>query len=334
MSRTGIEAKPTWRSLPPVVQRATAEALGAEVTRAARVWGGYSPSPTFRLTLANGQRAFFKGCGPGDSAFLRDVLSMETRAYTELTRYISPWAPNLLGAIAVDGWQALLLEDVGPKTAPPWTPNLARQAMRAYAGFHAASLGADLPAWVPRFAAEDARVSWQDIAAATDDLRAVASLAGAGAADALAWLRRAKPTIARLLADAPNIPGPEALLHFDTRSDNLRQRDGRLRLFDWPAITVGPVELDVVAFAQTITVEGGPPPEHCLAWYASPLRAEVVDVTLAWIVAFFAMRATQPEIPGLPRLRRFQRQQLAVTLQWLAHRVALPDPAWAAALLA
>ena len=334
MSRSGIEAKPTWRSLPPAVQRATAEALGAEVTRAARVWGGYSPSPTFRLTLANGQRAFFKGCGPSDSAFLRDVLSMETRAYTELTRFISPWAPDLLGAFAVDGWQALLLEDVGPKTAPPWTPALVQRAMRAYADFHAVSLGANLPAWIPRFADEDAHITWQDIAAATDDLRSIAALAGARTSDALAWLRRAEPTISRLLADAAHIPAPEALLHFDTRSDNLRLRDGRLRLFDWPAIIVGPVELDVAAFAQTITVEGGPPPERCLAWYAGPLRPDALDVALAWMGAFFAMRATQPEIPGLPRLRRFQRQQLAVVLQWLARRVALPDPAWSAALLA
>ncbi|MDE3230663.1 MAG: hypothetical protein KGO05_12360, partial [Chloroflexota bacterium] len=175
MSRTGIEAKPTWRSLPVAVQQATEKALGAEITRAARIWGGYSPSPTFRLTLANGQRAFFKGCGPGDSAFLRDVLRTETRAYTELTRYLSPWAPDLLATFAVDGWQALLLEDVGPKTAPPWTPALARQVMRAYAEFHAASLGADLPTWVPRYTAQDAHVTWQDIATATDDLHAVAA---------------------------------------------------------------------------------------------------------------------------------------------------------------
>ena len=49
MSRTGIEAKPLWRSLPPEVRRRTAETLGAEIVRATRIWGGYSPSPTFRL---------------------------------------------------------------------------------------------------------------------------------------------------------------------------------------------------------------------------------------------------------------------------------------------
>jgi aminoglycoside phosphotransferase (APT) family kinase protein len=230
------------------------------------------------------------------------------------------------------GWHALLLEDVGPKTAPPWTHALTRQAMRAYAGFHQASLGADLPAWLPRFSAEDGRITWQSIAEQTDDLREVAALAGACADDALRWLRRAEPLFTRLLASAATIPGPHALLHFDTRSDNLRLQDGRLRLFDWPAVEVGAVEIDVVAFAQSITVEGGPAPEQSIAWYGAPLRPDAVDVALAWLIGFFALRGWQPEIPGLPRLRPFQRKQLATLLDWSARRFHLPTPIWTAAL--
>ncbi|HZC04892.1 MAG TPA: hypothetical protein VE338_04565 [Ktedonobacterales bacterium] len=332
MSRSGVEDKPTWRSLPPEVRRRVAGELGAEVARAARIWGGYGPSPTFRLTLANGQRAFFKGCGPGASAFLHDVMQTEERVYTELERYISPWAPRLLGAIHEGGWHALLLEDVGPKTAPPWSPTLAQRVMRAYAGFHQASLGADLPAWLPRFADDEARVTWRSVIEQTDDLREVANLAGSHADDALRWLRQAESLFTRLTADAAEIPGPSALLHFDTRSDNLRLQNGRLRLFDWPAVEVGPVEIDVVALAQSITVEGGPEPERLITWYGGELRPEVVDVALAWLTGFFALRAWQPEIPGLPRLRRFQRQQLATLLDWSARRFALPTPNWTAAL--
>ena len=332
MSRTGVEAKPTWQSLPPEVRRVAAQELGSEIIRASRIWGGYSPSPTFRLKLANGQRAFFKGCGAGASGFLREVIETEERVYTELSHLVSPWAPQLLGTVHADGWRALLLEDVGPKTAPPWTPALTRQVMRAYAGFHQSTLGADLPAWLPRFSQTDARMSWERIADESDGLRKVTALAGAQADDALRWLRDAWPLLARLTASAPVIPDPEALLHFDTRSDNLRLQRGQLRLFDWPAIEVGPVELDVVAFAQSITVEGGPEPEQCLAWYDGPLRADVVDVTLAWCVGFFASRAWLPEIPGLPRLRRFQRQQLAVLLDWSARRFHLPAPTWTQAL--
>jgi hypothetical protein len=332
MARTGIEAKPLWKSLPPAVRRRTAEALESEIVRAARVWGGYSPSPTFRLKLANGQSAFFKGCDANSTAFMRHVIATETRVYTEMSRFISPWAPQLLGTIHEGDWSALLLEDVGPTTAPPWTATLTRQTMQAYAGFHQASLGAKLPAWLPRFADEYARFTWQSIVEMTDDLRDVAALAGAHADDALRWLRQAEPLFTRLLASAPGLPDPVALLHFDTRSDNLRLQQGRLRLFDWPAVEVGPIEIDVVAFVQTITVEGGPAPEQSIAWYGGPLRPDAVDVALAWCVGFFAERVWQPEIPGLPRLRRFQRQQFATLLDWSARRFHLPTPTWTAAL--
>ena len=45
-------------------------------------------------------------------------------------------------------------------------------------------------------------------------------------------------------------PPPFALLHFDTRSDNVRIHGDRLRIFDWPFASAGPAELDVVALTQ------------------------------------------------------------------------------------
>lgn len=332
MSHTGVEAKPTWQSLPPDVRQRAAQTLGADITRASRVWGSYSPSPTFRLKLANGERAFFKGCGPDASEFLRDVVLVEERIYTELAHLLSPWAPELRGVFSTAGWRALLLEDLGPKTAPPWTPTLTRQVMRAYAQFHQATLGTEFPAWLPRFSQAETALTWQAIVEATKGLREVAALAGLHADEALRWLLHAEPLLAQLLASAPTIPGPAALLHFDTRSDNLRLQRGQLRLFDWPAIEVGPIEIDVLALAQSITVEGGPEPEQCVAWYGGALRPDVVDIALAWLTGFFMMRAWLPEIPGLPRLRRFQRQQLAVLLQWSARRFHLPTPGWSVAL--
>ncbi len=334
MSRTGVEAKPTWQSLPVEVRARVAQALGSEVVRAARVWGGYSPSPTFRLTLANGQRAFLKAIGPGATEFLRHVIEMEERVYTELGAFISPWAPRLLGVVHEAGWRALLLEDVGPKSTPPWTPTLTRQVMRGFADYHSATLDVTLPDWVPRFTETDAHVTWESIVEQTDGLAHVAALAGSQADEALRWFRQAEPLFSRLLKTAPTIPGPHALMHGDTRSDNLRVQNGQLRLFDWPMVMVGPAEVDLVAFVQSISVEDGPAPELCVEWYGASLRPDALDMALVWCVAFFAARAWQPPIEGLPRLRPFQRQQLAVLLDWSARRFHLPAPAWTAALWA
>ena len=334
MSRQGVEAKPPWRQVPAAVRREVESVAGARVTRGARIWGGYGPAPTFRLRLADGRGLFFKGIHTESTVFSRKAFDREWRVYQELGAFITPWAPQFYGAIAVDDWRALLLEDLGPKSAPPWTPALARDAAREFARFHSSTLGRDLPGWLRRFAESGASVSWERVEEETDGLRLVADLAGGRADEARAWLRMALPPLARGARDALRIPGPYALLHSDTRSDNLRVTQGRLRLFDWPAAESGYPEFDLAAFAQSVTAEGGPEPERIVSWYSERLhpRAEALDAVVAWLAAYFAHNAWRPDLPELPRLRRFQRQQLAVTLRWAARRLALPAPEWARAL--
>ena len=53
MSRTGVEAKPPWKRLPKTVRQQVDSALGAPVVQAVRIWGGYTPTPTYRLVVVN-----------------------------------------------------------------------------------------------------------------------------------------------------------------------------------------------------------------------------------------------------------------------------------------
>jgi thiamine kinase-like enzyme len=195
-------------------------------------------------------------------------------------------------------------------------------------------LGRDLPSWLPRPQHALPRVTWSRVAAESDDLRTIAAMAIGHEEAALDWLRAALPLFSRLADSAADISGPYALLHGDTRSDNLRFTRGRLALFDWPSAEVGRPELDLAAFAQSIAVEGGPDPDQFVAWYGERLAvdADALDAMIAWIAAFFADLAWRPDIPGLPRLRRFQRQQLAVVLAWAARCLRLPAPIWLPAL--
>jgi hypothetical protein len=172
------------------------------------------------------------------------------------------------------------------------------------------------------------------VAAESDDLRRVAALVRGHSEEALGWLQTTLPLWCQLADTAADLPGPYALLHGDTRSDNLRFTGGRLCLFDWPSAEVGRPEFDVVAFAQSVTVEGGVDPEQVVVWYGDrlALRPEALDAAVAWLAAFFADLAWRPDIPGLPRLRRFQRQQLAVVLEWGARRLHFPEPTWISAL--
>src|SRR5690349_16586051 len=93
MPRSSAEPKPTWQSLPLNIRQHVEERFGAKVIRAHRAWGGYGPTPTFRLTLAGGQRAFFKGTNATSNEFARAALVNEERAYLELAPLISPWTP-------------------------------------------------------------------------------------------------------------------------------------------------------------------------------------------------------------------------------------------------
>lgn len=324
-SRFGVEAKPTWQSVPKAVRDRVEAELGQRVTRGARVWGGYGPTPTFRLKLVDGSGVFLKGTNRESNEFSRAALDREIRNYRELSDQIAPWAPAVRGTFRLDDWQVLLLDDLGPKSVPPWTPTTARAVARGMAEFHRASLGAELPAFLRRPEFYLGRLTWERVSATSDDLRFVAELAGHRSDEALAWLRRAYPILAEAAAALPDAPGPFALLHGDIRSDNLRLREGRPVFFDWPHAVVGAPEYDLVEFAQTVTVEGGPEPELVVAEYARHLevRGPVLDASIAWLAAFFADTAWRPEIPGLPRLRRFQAQQLWVLLDWAARRFGL-----------
>lgn len=332
MARAGLEPKPPWRSVPLSVRQAVARTLGAEARRAIIAWGGYTPTPTYRLLLTNGRRAFFKAVSPDSNDFARAAHSREERVYRELVHLIGPWAPAFYGAFACDGWQVLLLEDLGPKSAPPWTTTLARRVARAYGDFHAATLGQPIPSWVPRPARYGAMTSRWAWATEPDALDRVSGLVNgaAEASTAMRWLEAATPTLAQVARSLDTVGPPYAFLHRDTRSDNLRWTPDGLRLVDWPHVGAGPPEEDAVAFAQSVTTEGGPRPEQVITWYAERIavRPFALDAAVVDLAGFFADQAWRPAIPGLPRLRSFQRAQLSVTLAWAARRLDLPPPTW------
>lgn len=330
MPHTGVEPKPAWQNVPREVRLAACTALGVPVQRATRAWGGYTPAPTYRLRLADGRRAFFKAVGPHDGASVRASFIREQRVYHELYEIITPWAPELYASFECDGWRVLLLEDLGPKSVPPWTPAATRAIFHACAGFHQAMQGLSLPAWLPRSQLQLFAERFWDDAADSDSLQPVVALAGERAEAAVRWLQTAAPVLSHACRESLGIDSPSLFIHGDLRSDNLRWRQGRLRLFDWPHVGVGAPEYDAAAFAQSVTVEGGPEPEQIMAWYAErmPVRAQVLDASVAALAAYFADRGWQPELPGLPRVRAFQRAQLRVTLAWAARRLGLPGPSW------
>ena len=324
------EEKPPWSAVPASVRAETERRLRSRVVRATRAYGGYAASATFRLLLANGRRAFFKAGyppPPGSAAIF--PVDREEKRYLELARFMGRWAPRFFGSFRVERWHVLLLEDLGPATIPPWTADKTRRAARSYARFHRSTLGARLPAFLPRTDHLEFAVFWRDLAK-SGDLAGTASLAGRRADEAQEWLDVALPVLREKERALETARRPFALLHVDTRSDNLRLIGDRLMMFDWPFAAAGPAEFDLAAFAQAVDAENGPSPERVLAWYEEilPLRARELDASITGIAGYFADRAWRPPMPGLPRLRSIQRRQLKATLAWASRRFDLPEPRW------
>jgi fructosamine-3-kinase len=335
MSRTGVEAKLPWKDVPPAVRQQVEAAFGARVVRGTRVWGGYGPTPTYRLGFANGRRAFFKATYQASNAFATSALRYEIQVYQELHPLLEHWMPRFFTTVQHADWYGILLEDVGPKSVPPWTPHKTRAITHALATFHQASLGAQVPAWLARPQERLRQVQWTQMAQDSEEFHRLAALAADAAPEVRAWFQAIAPTMEAVLRQAALYTAPYAILHGDLRSDNLRFTRDHLSLFDWPAISVGRPEWDIVAFAQTVTVEGGVVPEQVIAWYAEqfPVNGAAMESALAWWLTYFADRAWRPDIPGLPRVRRFQRQQLGTLVLWVARQWVLPQPAWASYFL-
>ena len=331
MPRSGIETKPAWASVPVDVRDRIAGMLGARILRASRVYGGYAPSATFHLALADGREVFLKGTYPlPEGSRIHWSLDREERIYRRLGRRVHPWAPELLGSMRHAGWHFIALEYVRGERVLPWTVSRTRRATRSYAAFHRSTHGRPLPAWLSRTEYRPFGVFWRRIGRDDVSNARIAALAGRSEQAARRWLDRAAPELRRAEARLARVALPHALLQFDTRSDNVVLQGDLLRMFDWPFASVGPHEFDFAAFAQAITAEGGPEPERISAWYEDvlPLRPRALIASVAGIAGYFADRAPRPDMPELPRLRSIQRRQLKASLGWAARLLALPDPAW------
>ena len=86
-----------------------------------------------------------------------------------------------------------------------------------------------------------------------------------------AWAREHLDDLAELESGWPAACEGDTLLHGDVRADNLLLADGDVVFVDWPHAAVGSPAFDVVAWAPSVVLEGGPPPRSC--WSATSRRS-------------------------------------------------------------
>lgn len=302
-----------WREIPGEVRSAIEGIIGSPVVEAVNQVGGFSPGLAARCRLADGGRAFVKAVSPEQNPHSCRIHRREIEVASQLPAWVP--APRLRGWHDDGTWVGLVFDEVdGRQPTEPWTWADLDVVVPAVVdlGRRADPCPVDgLPTVVDRHAA--VFDGWRRLAA------------GDGPVDQVPpWARDRLDTMAVWEAGWPSAASGTALLHADIRADNvLIGEDGSVTFVDWPWACAGAAFVDLVFMLPSIGLGDGPPVVAVVDHHS--LFADVDDdalvAVLAAVAGFFLRASFDPDPPGLPTLRSFQRAQAHVALGWLREQV-------------
>jgi len=299
-----------WARVPAAVQAwATGLGGGDAPTSVRDLPGGFSPGATSILEWP-GRTVFVKAVGQELNSESPSMHRREAVVSAALPR--SPRFPRLLEVFDDSEWVALAFDAVdGRPPHHPWDPVELGRVADGLSAMHAELTPSPAPDLDPL------------------SVRAVqlfggwSTLVTLGApAELDPWAAAHLDRLAELEAGWPEACVGETLVHGDVRADNVLVTEDRVVFVDWPFGSVGNPAFDVIAWAPSVVLEGGPPPEELLALCEASRRADAdaMTVLLTAICGFFVSHSLRPAPPGLPTLRAFQAAQGAVALDWLRRR--------------
>ena len=296
-----------WAEVPEAV-RTWASRVGGGVARSTRdLSGGFSPGATTVLDCPGGA-IFVKAVGAALNAESPEFHRREAVVSAALPR--SAEFPRLLDVYDDGDWVALAFDAIdGGPPMHPWDRRQLATAVQALDALHDALTPSPVP----------------EAPAAADRLRLLfggwTELAGLDRPpeELDTWSARHLDRLAELESGWRDAVAGSTLLHGDVRSDNLLITTGGVIFVDWPHACVGARAFDLVAWAPSVQLEGGPAPEELLALSVtgSAIDRDVVAPLVAAFGGFLVRHSLQPPPPGLPTLRAFQAAQGAVALAWL-----------------
>lgn len=299
-----------WARVPAAVQAWAAGVGGGQPEAVHDLHGGFSPGATSRLECP-GRAIFVKAVG---AELNPDSPRMHRReAVVSTALPASRHVPQLLDVYDDGQWVALAFEAIdGRPPRHPWDRGELAAALEALGALHE-----DLtPSPEPHLESAEQYLSrmfggWAELAAMR---RPPVGLDP--------WARDHLARLAELEVHWPAATEGRTLLHGDVRSDNLLFGPAGVVFVDWPHAVIGAPLFDLVAWAPSVVLEGGPEPEQLLHGHAPSRDADPDAVTalLAAVSGFFVEHSFRPPPPGLPTVRAFQVAQGEVALAWLRRR--------------
>jgi hypothetical protein len=298
-----------WAQVPEAVRSWAAGVGGGTPVAARDVSGGFSPGATTVLEWS-GRAVFVKAVG---SELNPDSPNLHRReAVISAALPASPLLPRLLDTYDDGSWVALAFDAVdGRPPRHPWQGSELDRVVTALSALHGELTPSPAPG-LESLAVYARRLfgGWS-------------GLASAGAPAALdPWAAAHLARLAELESGWPEACAGTTLVHGDVRSDNVLLAGDAVVFVDWPHGAIGNPGFDIIAWAPSVVLEGGPQPEELLARHEPSRRIDpdVMTVLLAAIAGFFVSHSLRPDPPGLPTLRPFQAAQGEVALSWLRRR--------------
>jgi aminoglycoside phosphotransferase (APT) family kinase protein len=312
-TQLGQGVRVDWFDVPGEVRAAVEDVCGSAVVEAHTQPGGFSPGAAARVRCQDGARFFVKAASSTANPHTPAMHRQEARVLQSLHAHDGRGrlpVPRLVGAVDVGTWAAVVLTDVeGRHPRLPWDAAELTQVLATVDDL--AEVLTPAPAGMPTAA--------EELGAALRGWRSLA--AGERLPDGLDdWSRRHLGELAELEATWESAAAGSTLLHCDLRADNLLLTARGPVVVDWSSACVGTPVLDLVAFAPSVALHGGPPPAHLLGGSrggrAAP--ADLLRPLVCAIAGYFTHEALQPAPPGLPTVRVHQAAQGHHARAWLA----------------
>jgi aminoglycoside phosphotransferase (APT) family kinase protein len=306
-------ARVAWEALPAAVRAAIEEVCGAPVVEARTQPGGFSPGVAARLRCADGTRCFVKAVSAEANPLSPRLHRREGQHLAALDPVIVARRlpiPRLRGMVDLGPWVALVLDDVdGRPPGLPWNGGDLREVLAALDRLAEVLTPAPIPVRSIAELYAKAFTGWRELWRSP----------GKDRLDP--WSRAHLGELAALEPAWAAHSAGDTLLHTDIRADNLLlTADGGVIVVDWPHACRGAAFVELVLFAPSVAMQGGPELADLLGMSRAGRRArrQSLAAILCALAGYFTSQALQPPPPGLPTVRAFQAAQGEVARRWLA----------------
>jgi aminoglycoside phosphotransferase (APT) family kinase protein len=274
--------------------------------------GGFSPGVAARVACADGTRWFVKAASADLNPDTPRLHRQEASVLKGLDSVIATRGlpvPRLRGTAELGPWFALVIDNVdGGQPAVPWEDEQLDLVLASLGELADALTQASVTApGIEQYLGDDF-TGWRVLSGRGGDVRLDP------------WSHARLEQLAAIETTWAAYAAGETLLHGDIRADNLLLASGRVMVVDWPHACWGAAFTDLVFFAPSVAMQGGPEPGELLARSraGSDADPEAVRAVVCALAGYFTQRSLQPPPPGLPTVRRFQAAQGEIARRWLA----------------